>query len=1102
MLRPLIVIGCGGSGVKTVQLLRSNLQKILNEAGWKGEFPQAWQFIGIDMGEQWAQDSTPIPGGDYLDIWQSRTYQDVVAVMDRKHPLGSQGVREMFGWRPDPREMSPLRGSPTQHRAQGRMYGLAAMESLIAPRLSAAFDSIKNGVDEFRQISNLLQWGSNSDASLQDPYVVVVGSMAGGTGSGVMLDIHEMIQRISPNYGQFSLVYSESIFDYLGSSNVSTVRANSLAFMSEMLNLSWDEGENGSALISKVQKSKYRARPLMFVVESANQQGLTVATSPNESFQLVASWLTELATSGILQDSLIWPLSNHNLHYSKVNDRVFGFEKSSVPNPPGAIYSLGHSVLSVGRDRFQEYATKLLQREVISFLLFNFTRLGLQDSCESGSSSSSTDRIRALADGYLQPFLSGLGFSTSDQLQNLLIELITQEATSQELSNKIIADLDAVARTKTSSKVDSFENVVSAFKQIKVQSAQQNSVICRQKIDDWKLHILEVIAESLNRDIARVGIPTTHAVLKATQLLIEQAAGQIRVKGAMQGKNAVLMDGQAIERLKKDQKRRFGRRRNTADAFIASAVKTIMCEISAQNLDILAAELEDLSIKDLGNLIKDIEQLAFDHQNQNPKIDEWPRIDGQVPSEFRPRSFEICLEESDTWPESLKRLILRLQAIDGDRKEDPIAFARSSIIQGGYEVGEGVVAKSFIRVFVDPERIRNRKLSESSIRIEWDVQDLEERVVGWLHRPGLGFNEFVNDSLSNFLADNDSFSRTDTNDVNYGQRLEKFAECLQMALSLYQPLIQVDEKISKEASQELRSIVIFQLPFFQNHPAYEVSLPLIRASSPNHFDMDYARSRFFASDNSITSIKFNSFVKYPLSPIALRYFTETQGSFMGRLGTSVERDHAFKWRRSRKLSEFIPLPTELRQAAIRGFAVGRMLGYITIDTQKAIKISGKDCEYEFPRLLITESGPENLLPSLLESMPLCFADVPKLGQEAFGAYRELISIGHGATPRNPGIENECLRFIDTGKRLRVPVDTERAERMSGESPGERKQKMSDYLEMNLRRYAEIGYSFSFVPNPDSIPAADKLTIELLNELMAEYSHVLETIQESRDNFDF
>jgi hypothetical protein len=74
--------------------------------------------------------------------------------------------------------------------------------------------------------------------------------------------------------------------------------------------------------------------------------------------------------------------------------------------------------------------------------------------------------------------------------------------------------------------------------------------------------------------------------------------------------------------------------------------------------------------------------------------------------------------------------------------------------------------------------------------------------------------------------------------------------------------------------------------------------------------------------------------------------------------------------------------------------------------------------------------------------------------------------------------------------------------MSGESPEERKQKMYDYLDWNLSRYAEIGHTFNLMPNPQSIPAADKLTIELLGELMAEYSHVREAIQESRDNFDF
>jgi hypothetical protein len=151
---------------------------------------------------------------------------------------------------------------------------------------------------------------------------------------------------------------------------------------------------------------------------------------------------------------------------------------------------------------------------------------------------------------------------------------------------------------------------------------------------------------------------------------------------------------------------------------------------------------------------------------------------------------------------------------------------------------------------------------------------------------------------------------------------------------------------------------------------------------------------------------------------------------------------------------------------------------------------------------MTSAEPKNLLPALLESMPLCFADVPSMGQEAFGAYRELISMGLGATPRSSGIENECLRFIDTGERLRVPVDAERLERMSGDSPEERKQKMIDYLQMNLIRFQDLELSLNSVLNPVSLPHEDRLSIELIDELVAEYSRVLEGIQHARIRFDF
>ena len=48
MLRPVIMIGCGGSGQKAVRYVRDAVRRRLQHAGWEGEFPDAWQFIGID----------------------------------------------------------------------------------------------------------------------------------------------------------------------------------------------------------------------------------------------------------------------------------------------------------------------------------------------------------------------------------------------------------------------------------------------------------------------------------------------------------------------------------------------------------------------------------------------------------------------------------------------------------------------------------------------------------------------------------------------------------------------------------------------------------------------------------------------------------------------------------------------------------------------------------------------------------------------------------------------------------------------------------------------------------------------------------------------
>jgi hypothetical protein len=129
-------------------------------------------------------------------------------------------------------------------------------------------------------------------------------------------------------------------------------------------------------------------------------------------------------------------------------------------------------------------------------------------------------------------------------------------------------------------------------------------------------------------------------------------------------------------------------------------------------------------------------------------------------------------------------------------------------------------------------------------------------------------------------------------------------------------------------------------------------------------------------------------------------------------------------------------------------------------------------------------------------MSLCFADVPIFGQEAFGAYRELISLGTGSdgSPNSFKFDNECLKYITTGSRLRTPVDARRVEMMTAETANERQYKMIAYLNDNLSRYEEVHASVSASADINKLSAADKLTIELIEDLLSNYHLLIESIR--------
>ena len=141
MYRSFVLVGLGGSGGKTIRFVKRELSKRLEEMGWDGGIPAAWQFLHID---------TPtIPDGNELNdvvdqvgldeylglVGDSVTFKGVTAELDSDPEIRN----EMVGWRIDPANLAvPIGLGAGQFRAVGRTVAMAQGKE-IRNRLKASF---------------------------------------------------------------------------------------------------------------------------------------------------------------------------------------------------------------------------------------------------------------------------------------------------------------------------------------------------------------------------------------------------------------------------------------------------------------------------------------------------------------------------------------------------------------------------------------------------------------------------------------------------------------------------------------------------------------------------------------------------------------------------------------------------------------------------------------------------------------------------------------------------------------------------------------------------------------------------------------------------
>ncbi len=376
-----LFVGLGGSGGSTLGYLKNELQRWLEKHEVETGIPDGWQFLHIDT--PMVSDAVPsLPEHEYLGlISPGLQYDHVQTQLDGDVSI----IDEMQTWRVDPAAVRVnLEHGAGQFRAIGRTIGYAFGQQ-IRNRIEQSLSRVK-GATAKGELGELYFKVTEEKAGSESPIrVVVVSSLAGGTGAGLLQTVCDILRSLDEGIGNhsFGVLYTPEVFSSLGASSVGGVQPNSLAAICELLNGHW---WNGSASKDNLDEVADPKTPLElaraglpnaitmsgptypFLIGRVNTSGVGYDT-PDQVFAATAQKLASLVTDRKLQMELIaYQLHGWNTSMAEGNLMGSGMlvdegDWSEVGLP--VFGAVGFARLSTGADYFETYAARRLVREAL-----------------------------------------------------------------------------------------------------------------------------------------------------------------------------------------------------------------------------------------------------------------------------------------------------------------------------------------------------------------------------------------------------------------------------------------------------------------------------------------------------------------------------------------------------------------------------------------------------------------------------------------------------------------------------------------------------------------------------------------------------------------
>ena len=1021
MLRKVIVVGVGGSGGKTLRVMRASLLRQLRQKGWtKNELPECWQLLWVDTVSTQQADgfkAPPLAPKEYFGLASAsttyKTMRNQVATSvpfgkDPNDPTGnSTPVPEhLVGWAPENFLGTPGAGAGGM-RAIGRVIALSGMRNLTV--------NLKSKVDELagtQANSDLITVSDMFGASVQPgsntkPICMVVSSVAGGSGAGMFLDVAQALRGVSQDFAQtdgiFNILYTPDVFG--SGPGFDLVSANSLAAMTEVLagvmreptevttnmynNLSYNGGTLSDGFGSKCN----------FLVGAGNN--FIPLGSQSEVYSAVGETLCALMTSHDVQDQMtLHTLQNTFLmsgNRAIVSDRLDLFEPDIQQRWTQPFASLGVSKLSVGGERFAEYSSHLIARSAIEKLLWpDFASENILTPGQTWPMLIS-EQVQSLWENFYQQTgfnhgeNQGLPEASGEVSAALTDPQITIQSTA--FASNVVQEIERAAGGQaipSSQWMQAFGNFGRQQDQFLSQRKDATSALARL----WVVANQRKLADLTSLYSSRSGYVVTQGLLEQFTKYLTALTQTLEAESRKMENNFSLVPGEVSKRIVSQGNTKLLATDQPIQSAKSVLAKGLEFKVMADVYALAANLVSDYKENYLGRLIFAVDgaRLQLGDMSQKTKLNDQtdnpfhiaPRFDAPVPHQFLPAKTEMVLIAPNNYQQELVAALKVILPPEQQGHWQEVLVERGLL---GLALQDGVLENLseqkllLLKKSWTPTSNRIADLSliagPAEFNCEGTYDGFQGAIATWLSdvNKTADVAKLIQMSIYSFVKGGSP--------TQNAQRESDFKKAFANAAQCAAPYVEVDDNVLNAVYERVDGglkPIVSTIPFMKGDslfPALQLALDAAGMWQPPSGGQSPSEEWFKTSSTSVIDF-FTTNQKSMLPSVFRNLMTAVDASWSKQSTNAMTAASFWNMRRARPLEECVPTSKKYLQDMVTGWTLLSLFGLRKMEKvpDRGYKVSIWDpnaenfASFSFPLLSNIEINPVNDRLLLDEALPM------------------------------------------------------------------------------------------------------------------------------------